>query len=458
MKRLAKFLSAFLVMIFAFSALQVQELAAQPYVELPSNIIVRVEQIIDVNAILVRDQQGQEALVRLIGVSPSSTTGGMNFLQREIAGQYVHLVRDTGPLGLSFETGPGRWNYMYVYYFTRLINAELVLSGYARLNDNHSRALLFDEIRGAQTTAARFGLGLWANEQRHHTLRHHDRINVNMASATQISQHTGAPLALSQAIVNHRNAAVIQQISDLKFVPGMTRDFFEQHSHRLGVSTNINTASEEELATIFTLAQARAIVNSRSLQHLGMFGSVQELVTRGIISQSILNTRVHFLSVDYDYEITFSRPGFRANMNTASLAQLTRAGANHTQANAIIQQRAVMPLRNLQDLSGLAAFPITNHTLNDNMRAFTNINTAPRSEIESLFGTLLAPANLNTTVDSILAERERVGFSDINQFGALLPAGINFGLISPLSMLGRRQSRFWSTLTRPRWPSLWKWV
>ena len=425
MKKLTKLLSLVLVVVFVFSSVHI----AQPFIELPDQSFARVVQVIDVNSIRVRNQDGEEALVRLIGVSPAGSQGGIAFLQREIAGRNVFLTSDPG-----FETHQdSRWNYRYVHMDAgRHINAELVLSGLAVINEHHIHAELIDEISGSQGTAQRFGLGIWANEMRQpHTLRYANRLNINTATALQITQRTGASALLATNIVNFRTTAVYQQLSDLKFVPGMTREFFEENRHALGVSTNINTATEEELATIFTLAQARAIVNSRTLQGQGLFTSVQELVTRGLVSQVVLNPREPFLSITDDYEITFSRPGFRANLNTASHAQLTRAGATVHQANSIVQNREIMPIRNLQDLVGLHTFSITNHNLADNMRAFTNINTAPQSEIESLFGAHLSAVTLNATVESILAWRAHTPFSNLSQFDALLPAGFDLSTIAP---------------------------
>jgi len=442
MKRFSRLLSVFLIALFFTYNVQI---FAQPFVQLPETglVVVSVEEVIDVNSIRVRNQFGQEALVRLIGVSPnpSNLRDGITFLQREIVGHTVLLVSDAG-LFNPFAPNTSRWNYRYVFLGIRHINSELILSGLAHVNENHAHAEHFDQLRDATQLAQRFGIGLWASEHhRHISFRYANRLNINTATAAQIQQRTGATATLAQAIVSFRATAVFQQLSDLKFVPGMTREFFENNRNMLGVSTNINTATEEELITVFTQAQAQAIIASRYLQGQGAFASVQELVSRGIMTQVTLNqlNRGEFVSVTDDYEISFSRPGFRANANTANTAQLTRAGASAAQANAITQQRVIMPIRNIQDLTGLAAFSIGNHNLADNLRAFTNINTAPASEIESLFGTSqLSAANLNATVNAILAHRNHSYFTDINQFVAILPAGANVVAITPFIYVDSR--------------------
>ncbi|MCL2168672.1 MAG: helix-hairpin-helix domain-containing protein [Defluviitaleaceae bacterium] len=427
MKKFGRFLSVMLSLVFILGVLPA---VASPFVELPTPEIARVTQVIDVNSIRVVDGSGQEALVRLIGVSPSGSRQGIDFLRREIGGRYVFLMADEEFNESLQPAGSGRWNYMYVFVETRFINAELVLSGYAMLNENHRHAELFDDIRGAAGVAQQVGLGLWANESRQpHIVRYMERININTATAAQIIAHTDAPAALAHQIVIFRASVPFQQISDLKFVTTMTRSFFEENSHRLGVSTNINTAIEEELITIFNLTQTRAIIASRQPQNQGLFTDVQELVSRGILTQAGLNQnqRFAFISVTDDYEIDFARPNFRANMNLASHAQLIRAGTGAANANTIITQRQLLPLRNLHD------FTVGNVIhLADNLRPFTNINTAPRSELESIFGTspITAPV-INSTVDAILEHRELTPFANINELAPLLPAAVNFDVLAP---------------------------
>jgi competence ComEA-like helix-hairpin-helix protein len=434
MKRFRGILSIFLALLFVMAIMPANRAYAGPFIEIPDGTIALVVRIIDVNAVSVRTNEG-EALVRLIGISPGGDQAAIHYLQREIGGRYVVLTTD--PL----ITHDGRWNYMYIHLGNRLLNREIVLSGYGMLNENHHRARFFEQIRGAAGIAHEEGLGLWANEGRApHIVRELERLNVNTATSWQIQQRTGAAPALANAIVSFRNAAPFQQISDLVFVPGMTRVFFEQNRHRLGVSTNINTAIEEELLSIFTLTQAQAIINSRSPLNQGPFNDIQDLVSRNIISQGILNPRAPFIDVEYIYEIDFSRPAFRANMNLASHPQLTRAGLSSAQANAIIAQRQIMPMRNLQDLAGHTGFSLANlNTLGDNLRPFTNINTAPESELESLFGTQnIHAADINRAVNNIIEQRELRPFEATDQIIPYLPHGATFSAIAPYIYVDER--------------------
>ncbi|MCL2349871.1 MAG: helix-hairpin-helix domain-containing protein [Defluviitaleaceae bacterium] len=433
-KKFARSLSLLLTAVFILSVLTPVAVHGQPYGVIPQESIARVVRIIDVNAIEVEmAHSGERALVRLIGVLSNGSAEGIAYLSREIMGAYVSLMRDPGFANVA------RWNYAYVSFQGRFINAEIVQSGFARHNDAHRRATNFAAIQTGEAAAQIVGLGYWANETRQPQIaRYNERININTASQFQIVEHFETTWTMAQNITSFRMSAPLQHITDVKFVPGMTRAFFEQNRGRMGVSTNINTAIEEELLTVFSIAHTRSIISSRSTQ--GPFGDISQLVTRNIMSQTAFNSISPFISTTYIYEIDFSRPGFRANLNLASSAQLTRSGVSVAQANAIIQQRAIIPMRNVQDLLQHTTFSVANtNAISDNMRAFTNINTAPRSELESLFGTsTLTQAAITSAVNAIIASREVAPFTEIGQIAGFMPSGVTFATISPFIYVGER--------------------
>ena len=398
---------------------------ADEFITLENATTAQVVEIIDVNAIRVRTAVG-DGLVRLIGIHDRGTPEAISFLSREIMGQQVILHRDAAFPNV------GRWNYMYVSIGPRNINGELILSGYVRLNEGHSRASLYDQIRSGQTIARDAGLGMWVAEVRQPQINYFGvRVNINTATSAEIVQHLEASQAMANAIVNHRSNIVFQHVNDVAFVPAVTRQFFSNNRHRMTVSTNINVATVEEISTLTGISQttARNIVNSRDNSR---FTNIEQLFTRGLMTRSQLNNNTPFISVENIDTIQFARPDFRANINLASHAQLIRAGATSAQAEAIINQRDALTLRHLGDLSDLSSqFSVTQiNALSDNMRAFTNINTAPRSEIESLFGANV-PA---TSVTRIINSRP---FTHINQIGEYLTAA-NYNRVAPFIYVENR--------------------
>ena len=396
------------------------------YISLQNGDRVQVIEIIDINAIRVRTDRG-DALVRLIGIHHGGTLEGINFLTREIMGNYVHVVRD--PLFPNV----GRWNYLYVMHVERFINGELILTGFGRLNDAHSRAAQFENIRDGQFIARDAGLGMWAQEHRMPTITQHGgRININTADAAQIMSHLGATQYLANNIIHFRNISVFQTINDVKFVPGMTWEFFAANRHRMSISTNINTANVTELESLtgISYVQAQDIIESRSGGR--SFTALSQLVTRGLMTTWEFNTNLPFISLHTESQIHFARPNSRANINLASEAQLIAAGASFTQASNIVTQRVHLPLRNLHDLIDLPGFESMAqiNALADNLRAYTNINTAPRSEIESLFFGSVP----HGVVDNIMNHRP---FTDPNQIEEYVGAAA-FSRMAPFIYLTSR--------------------
>ncbi|MCL2620137.1 MAG: helix-hairpin-helix domain-containing protein [Defluviitaleaceae bacterium] len=427
MRKLTKGMVVFLAMLMVLAVLPAQTTSAQAYITLPASTGATVVSIVDVNAMVVRTTNG-EALVRLIGVMPGGSQEAVNYLTQQLVGRNVILNSDPSlPIQPS-----NRWNYMYVHFDGRFINREVIEMGFALFNNAHYFTDYFSQMEDAEYIAGVSGMGFWATDMREPTLlRHHDRININTATQFQIANRLDIDMQLAQAIVAFRSTHPIRQASDLVFVQGMTSQIFGANRYRMGVSTNINTAAEHELATMFTVGVARNIVDSRFMY--GAFTNIEQLVTRGVLTQLQFNTVEPFISVENDYVIDFYRPHFRANINLASHLQMTRAGASPAQAVAFINQRDILPLRNVQDLMHHPAFNIHNtNAIADNMRTHTNINTAPRSELESLFGTFsINIPNLNNAINRILEHREEHYFEDVMEFEQFMPAGAVFADILP---------------------------
>jgi len=395
-----------LAVIMLFTAIMPMQTHAATLITLPSNTTARVIEIIDVNAIRVRTSEG-DALVRLIGIHPRGSLEARNFLAREIMGNYVTLQRDLNIPDTD------RWNNMYVVFGNRLINSELILTGYGRLNEAHSAAQHFNQIQQGHVIARDAGLGVWAADlDPYNITRLGERLNINTATAHQFMHYFGATEAQAASILNFRTQAVFQHINDIKFVPGITWGFFATNRHRMTVSTNMNTANVYEISTLLdiTQAQAQAIVNSRN--HTAIT-DLQQLFARGLMGANQLTSNLPFISVNTVEAIQFANPNFRANINLATHPQMLRAGTSAIAASNIINQRTMGNMRNtLHNLGDVLGLPGLNfdqiNALADNLRTHTNINTAPRSEIETLFGA----ENVPGLVDAIIRQRD---FSDINQ-------------------------------------------
>ena len=356
------------------------QLSANAFI--PSHVPAVVTEVIDINAIRVQLQDGQTGLVRLIGIDSHGSQNAIRFLSSLIMGTEVVLTRD--PLFPNV----GRWNYMYVFSNGHMVNGQLILAGVATANPDHERAHYFSSLSLGENIALSVGLGVWASQLRPSvpTREIGRRVNINTASAAQLTELLGASPELASGIVQFRDFGVFQHVNDVKLVPGITRSFFDENRFRMVVSTNINTADIDELLTLedITAAQANSIVNSRIASQ---FNQIGDLFARGILTAPQLNANHPFLDTETFDFVNFARPNNIANINTATHFQMTRAGIPPFLAGAIVSQRVHgVPYRNLFDLRGFDAGDENILTLFDNVRTHTNINTAPQSELESLFG------------------------------------------------------------------------
>ena len=362
---------------------------------IPDTTVALVVEVIDINAIRVELPNGDQGLVRLIGIAPGGTPEAIRHLSRMIMGDYVVLMRDDNV------PNRGRWNYMYVYHGWQqdfqLVNARMVLSGYARMHEGHDISQFNENFAQVENIARSVGLGMWGPDLVPviGRLDPGRRININTATAEILVYLLDIPAALADAMVAARQFTVFQHTDDAKFVHGMTRHIFSANRLLMTVSTNVNTAPISEIATLYgmTTEDAQLFVNSRAV---APFSNLNDIANRGLMTIPQLNANLPFMSIDSIEQIPFARPNFRANINTANHQQLTRAGIPPLLATQIIAQRAHnIPYRHISDLTGFGLDIGQINNIADNIRARTNINLAPLSEIESLFGNNLPQVNIS---------------------------------------------------------------
>jgi len=181
------------------------------------------------------------------------------------------------------------------------------------------------------------------------------------------------------------------------FAPrALTRDEFEYFWGAMKVSTNINTANEEELAQLIdvSISGARAIVRYRER---GRFTSVYQLLDADLMSPAVFERNRSFITVYDNDEIYGVRAGM-VNINTATARELEQAGLTSGQANAVVNARGngytIKSIGEIQHIPGVnitdrrlheIAFYIRTGYDDDWALGFApdmvNINTATREEL-----------------------------------------------------------------------------
>ena len=380
-----------IAVLFLLGTVSVSTNASTQYVHIVSPVYARVQQVIDGDALRVQiSGTNSTALVWLAGVNTVGRRDAQDYMTGAILGRTVELVPSLA--GLPDDRFDDRWTPVYMTYshwnparraYDRILyNRALVQRGLAYIDPSYIYHFLWFNLVNDANRARSAQLGIWADEGfrtsrtwvgRGHRIRGgvwDERVNINTASAGQINtflENTGA----GTAIVRFRNHAPFQHVGEVKFADVLDREEFDYFWGAMKVSTNINTASREELMQLFGVnaTQANNIIRERER---AWFSDIYQLRDRNLMSSSVFEENRPFISVGDRERIIAADPDIIVNLNTASASDLQRAGLTSAQANAVVDARANgYTFKSLGEIQALPRVSIADrrlHEIADNIR------------------------------------------------------------------------------------------
>ena len=394
-----RFLVILLGLAVLFPSLQLS--ASVVYVRLLNDTYAVVLQVVDGEALIVRPVgTNEQALVRLAGITTQGRRDAQNFMINSVLGRTVELRLSDAPQSTRYSS---RWTAVYLVHGDVLYNRALLQRGLAILDPEYEGNFLHDLLVTDASLAQNIGLGRWEDTGFRtqfippvHGRRGpfwSERVNINTASATQIENilytsrfGTGAEL------VRFRSQAPFRTVYEAVFAGVFTRAEFDELWGGMAISTNINTATVNELMQLIgvSLADAQAIILSRSGT---AFTSIDQLVTRDLMSAPVLEANRPFIAINNVEEIEFAIPNTVVDVNYATYSELQWAGLTSWQANDIIAARAngytIKHIGEIQHIIGIGDIRL--HELADNIRVnlvrpvgsvtLTNINTASEEDL-----------------------------------------------------------------------------
>jgi DNA uptake protein ComE-like DNA-binding protein len=137
------------------------------------------------------------------------------------------------------------------------------------------------------------------------------------------------------------------------------------------VSTNINTASRDELMQLIGVNSTIAgnIIRERDRSS---FTDIHQLRDRNLMTSSVFEQNRPFMSVGDRERIVAADPNFIVNLNTASASDLQRAGLTSAQASAVVDSRGNgYTFKSLGEIQALPRVTISDrrlHEIADNIR------------------------------------------------------------------------------------------
>lgn len=356
----------------------------------------KVIDIIDGDSLKVKMvSTGEVALVRIAGIDAVGMDDALKYLYNTVLGKTVSLTFDP----YSVDHINGRWNNMEVKYNGESLSSKLVSLGFAKVLESYTGSnrgsLLYDE-QGAKNVKQ----GLWDDTVKYDNyypkasgiFYSGDGLNINTASAAKISEFMpDLPQNVVSAIISYRAVNPFNEVYDVKFIPGFTKALFDKYRSLMTVSTNITTATENELLTLgfISSAEVKKIISYRERN---TFKSIDDLNEYALISGNLYNQVKSFIAMSSVTKINVSVPNVTVNINEATAEELISAGLTSSQADRIIASRVGYSYKTLGELTRLSGSGFTDfdiYKLADNLTLgnngdHININLAGTDELISL--------------------------------------------------------------------------
>ena len=413
MKKVIGFLLIMLFLIYPAQYVAANMPANMPYVRLTGDARAVVVQVIDGDALSVRlEGTNRLTLVRLAGITTMGRRDARDFMAGAVLGRTVDLL--VSAADTPNERFDSRWTPVYLTFNNVVYNRALVQRGLAVIDPAYEGHWMYAALLSDTNIASTAQLGVWADEgfrtmqmpRRRVTGagRWDERININTATSSQMNRvlFSGA----GSDIVRFRNHSPFQNVGEVKFTGAFTREDFYYYWTAMKVSTNINTANEEELIQLIDVStrEARAIIRFREQRR---FTSIEQLLEERLISPQAFEINRPFIAIDDVDEIIFARPNIIVDVNTASADDLQLAGLTPGQASAVVNARVNgYTLKSIGELTRMSGVGLSDRRLNeiaDNIR----VDAQWRNTLHTVFRPTLI--NINTAGRNDLM---RVGFSD----------------------------------------------
>lgn len=390
MFKIKKLISILLIIVLTF-CFQLNIYASNTQIK-DSTIYAKVIQIIDTNAIKVSINENEIAYVKLKGIKGNGFDKGVEYLNNTILGEQVMLILD------GYSQFDGKWNYMQVYYNGLNISNELVLNGYAIIDNTQFQGSNYNTLLKNQTIASGYQLGMWENEAPDYSSitggnnskpqYTKNKVNINTASLNQLKTLLkNIPSEVCENIIYYRERNPFTTIQEIKFVKGFTKEMYNQNKDFLAVSTNVNTANPYELETLgLTNGQIDTLLDIRADKEIK---NTSDLIPK-VFTYSQHQKLKPFISTSNVNEIDYIISSSIANINGSDASYLQKIGLTYQEANEIIKNRTngytYKTLMELGEFKNNYLSETSLHKYEDNLSLLTNLNSSFEEELIYLFG------------------------------------------------------------------------
>lgn len=351
----------------------------------------KVLEVLSGDSLKVQLPNNDIAYVKIKGITTNGFDESYSFLIDSVLGQNIILTRD----GASYNSG--KFTYMNVYLNNLNIAEEMIKLGYAVIDKKQDKGTDYNKFVSAQDDAKKNSSGLWIYENPNYSTLTgfsqenisytNDKVNINTATKEQLKTLLkGIDDTVAKNIVAYRDANLFSNIQEIKFVDGFTKKMYDDNKIALTVSTNINKANEYELRTLgISNDEISKIITERNKKE---FSSINNL--KDFVSRSLYYKIEKYISIDNRTSVDDDTSILKANVGLSERSYLSDVGVSYKIAKDIVSYREYgYTYKTLYELTrlGTANANITDiNYLQDNLEIYTNINTASKKELISIFG------------------------------------------------------------------------
>ncbi len=396
-------------MIFTLIFSNTIKTEAAAYGTISQNVYAVVTEVFDGESFEAKDiNNNTYYLVKMIGVNSKGYDDAYEYTYNRLMGKQVLLTLDT-----TVNSPVNRWNYCYVRENGEVVNTKLIALGYGVANINTSTPTIYNQYASIQEDAKSDNVGMWGIPDIDGTVvttkNSEDAININTASASQLQSYlTNVNSTLAKNIVDYRKYNPFNQVSDVKFVEGMTKAIYDKNKDLMHVVTNINDTYEKELSTLKDISDSEAEDIYEYLQNKNYKVTIDDLLDDDIITSSEYSANKNYLTDSSEIRIIYTINSYAANINKATKTQLTNTGLSSSNASAIVnitdKGYTFKTLGEIQFNSDFSLTDVGLRRLLDNLKVKTDINYSNKYELESLFGS--GYSGLSDDIEEIIDARK----------------------------------------------------
>lgn len=181
--------------------------------------------------------------VKIIGIDTEASEEGFEYTSQRLLGKVIYLTYDSGSQYL-----PSQMTHANVFIDDNRSFAEEILElGYAKVNETYKNSPFYYDFLAAEYNAKLTEVGRWATNLTETT----DKININTATSTQMSEILDIDINLAFSIVTYRQYNIFNDITEIMAVNSyFNAEWFENNRHLLSVVTSITKASYLELSSL----------------------------------------------------------------------------------------------------------------------------------------------------------------------------------------------------------------